>query len=104
MKFSHDYRKDRHIVEAFGGRDKLIEVGTLAADHQAAPCPFCGGEAVLGLAQLLGAPSLHIECSKCHVATVWTGEGWDYLDAKQFTIVDAFHRSLQRWNKRQAAV
>lgn len=103
MKLRQDYRRDHYIVEAFGGIDAIVEVGKLAAEINAAPCPFCGGDAVAALGQIYGGPAARIECDRCHIATLWRGNSWDYLEAKELTLADTMQRSAQDWNKREAA-
>lgn len=103
MKLNHDYRRDRYIAEAFGGMDAIVEVGKLAAEINAAPCPFCGGDAVAALGQIYSVPAVRIECDRCHIATLWRGSSWDYFEAKELTLADAMRRSAQNWNKRESA-
>lgn len=103
MKLNHDYRRERCIVEAFGGRDALVKIGKLAAETPAAPCPFCGGEAVVALGQIYGDPSVRIECDRCHIATLWRGSRWGYFEGKELTLADAMQRCAQNWNRREAA-
>lgn len=96
----HDYTKDKHVVEAFGGLSVLESVEAQVETLDLPPCPFCGGEPMVAMGQIYGHPFVAVECSCCHCRTVSTGPNYNYLTGVQTDIHDAIGTAAQRWSKR----
>lgn len=96
----HDYTKDKHVVEAFGGLSVLESVEGQVETLELPSCPFCGGEPMVGLGQIYGHPFVVVECSCCHCRTVSTAPHYNYLTGVQTDIHDAISTAAQRWSKR----
>lgn len=95
-----NYRPLPNYIEEFG-TDKLERIMRIAKKAYAAPCPFCGGEAVLHLSAF-PAPGCSIQCKHCHIMTITIHEGvLIFPGPKELTTVDeCFEESLKTWNRR----
>ena len=96
----HDYTKDKHVVAALGGLSILESIEAQEETLDLPPCPFCGGEAMVGLGLAYGQPFVVVECSCCHCRTVSTAPHYNYLTGVQTDIHDAISTAAQRWSKR----
>lgn len=101
-RLKYDYSKDHHAVETLGGLEALEAVKEQVATLDLPPCPFCGGEAVVGLWSSYGQPAAAVECAHCHSRTVTGGASYNYLTERQSTLEDAINTAAQRWSMRRA--
>ena len=62
-------------------------------------CPFCGGEAVVGLGSAYGQPTACVECDRCH--TVLSLPGYNYLTGKMTNIHDAIETAARSWARHE---
>ena len=104
MKLHANYRPLPNYNKEFG-TDKLERIMRLAEEAYAAPCPFCGGEAILHLS-VFPAPGCGVQCEHCHVMTVATHEGTLIFPGPReiTTIEECLEDSLKTWNSRCSKV
>lgn len=100
-RFKHDYTFAAHVVKALGGVDALGEVKAQVEGLEFPCCPFCGGEAVVGLGSAYGQPTVVVECSRCHASTVRTGPSFNYVTGTMTTMHDAINSAARRWSRRE---
>ena len=96
----HDYTKDKHVVAALGGLSILESIEAQVETLDLPPCPFCGGEAMVGLGLAYGQPFVVVECSRCHCRTVSTMPRYNYFTGEQTDIHDAINAAARRWSMR----
>lgn len=102
-RLRHDYRKVRPVVDALHGLDELEAVEKQVADITLPACPFCGGEAVVGLHVMYCIPGAAVECTQCNSRTMVCFSGLDVLTQKLVTIQEAISEAAKRWSRRRTA-
>ena len=83
------------------GVEKITAIQNAARIVYAKPCPFCGGEPQLYLVHF-PAPGCGIECSRCHIKTLYVTEGTMLFPGPRTpeNILDCLDEVLKTWNRR----
>lgn len=92
---------DRFFMEQIGGPSGLQAFKDEAAQLDALPCPFCGGEARARLGKALTALTVTITCSGCGINTGAHITG-RMASGDTFTAGDRLRQALAIWNRRAA--
>lgn len=100
-RLKYDYAREKHIVDALGGLEALEAVKAQAEGLDLPECPFCGGEAVVGLGSAYGQPTVTVECSRCHTSTVHSGPSYNYITETMTSMRDAVESVARRWSRRK---
>lgn len=67
------------------------------------PCPFCGGEAFLRETRMYASPSVVVKCSNCHAQTEIFLAGYDVLEERNISAMEAGNKAVKCWNSRHQA-
>ena len=100
-RLKHDYSTARNVVDGLGGLEVLEAVKEQVRALDLPTCPFCGGEAIVGLGSIYSLPCASVECGTCHNMTLRIPTGLNLFSGQHEDIHDVVRKAALRWSRRE---